>query len=207
MTADPLVSLRAYRQLAPWNLKDLTTLTATLLETAGVRPMNRAAAALPTERTIRYYVTRNLVAAPDGRGTTATYGYRHFLQVLAVKLRQMEGATLGAIARELRELTGDVLERRVATALGERLPPPDRLPVPGGRALSGGRAGRVYQVAAPPLPTDDPTAWHRIPVGPGAELMLRTDHPLADAPDELPRVGDAVRLSLGRLVTRRAGSS
>ena len=61
---DPLVNLRAYRQLAPWNLRDLAALTAAILDAAAVRPINAAAAAHPSERTIRFYVARHLVAAP-----------------------------------------------------------------------------------------------------------------------------------------------
>ncbi|NIQ53193.1 MAG: MerR family transcriptional regulator, partial [Gammaproteobacteria bacterium] len=83
-----------YRQLAPWNLRDLATLAGALLDASGVRPINAAASAHPSERTIRFYVTRQLVTPPEGRGTAATYSYRHLLQVLAIKLRQMEGITL-----------------------------------------------------------------------------------------------------------------
>ena len=205
MSADPLATLREYRGLAPWNLHDLTTLTAALLEAAAVRPINPAAATRPNERTVRYYVTRGLVAAPEGRGTAATYGYRHLLQVLAVKLRQMEGATLDAISGELQQVTGDILERRVAAALGARLPHPDHLPLEGGDPFTGGRAGRAFHA-----PVDDPLdrdavagalPWRRVPVGPGAELHLRADHPLAD-PRRLGDAAEAVRLSLGRLVAR-----
>ena len=41
------------------------------------------------------------VAPPalDKRGTAAVYSYRHLLQVLAIKLRQMEGATLEAMKK------------------------------------------------------------------------------------------------------------
>ena len=65
------------------------------------------------ERTVRFYVGRGLLGGPEGRGTAATYSYRHLLQLLAIKLRQMEGATLGAIEKELAESPGDVLEKRV----------------------------------------------------------------------------------------------
>ena len=95
---DPLYTLRQYRQLAPWNLRDLASLAGAILESSGVRPLNAAASSRPNERTIRFYVTRGLVTSPDGRGTAATYGYRHLLQVLSIKLWQMEGATLASIA-------------------------------------------------------------------------------------------------------------
>ncbi|HEX9693090.1 MAG TPA: MerR family transcriptional regulator [Gemmatimonadales bacterium] len=174
---DPLLTLRTYRALAPWSLKDLTSIACGILRASGVKPVNAAASTLPSERTIRFYVTRGLVTTPDGRGTAATYAYRHLLHVLAVKLRQMEGATLERIGAELRETSGDVLERRVAAALGETLPPPSLLPLADGQGLRGGRAGRA--VAAP---TDAGTAldvpgraWRHIAVADGVEVTIRDD--------------------------------
>jgi MerR HTH family regulatory protein len=126
---DPLAVLREYRALAPWGLRDLAGLSAGILDASGVVPVNAAARARPSERTIRFYVARGLVSPPDGRGTAAVYSYRHLLQVLAIKLRQMEGATLEAMTREFSGLTGDLIERRVAGVLGPALPRPDRLPL------------------------------------------------------------------------------
>jgi hypothetical protein len=105
---DALTTLREYRNLAPWGLRDLAALAAGILDASGVVPLNAAARARPTERTIRFYVARNLVSPPDGRGTAAVYSYRHLLQVLAIKLRQMEGATHDALTREFSGLTGDI---------------------------------------------------------------------------------------------------
>ncbi|HEY6947417.1 MAG TPA: MerR family transcriptional regulator, partial [Gemmatimonadales bacterium] len=121
---DPLATLREYRPLAPWGLRDLTAIAAGILDVSGIVPVSSVARSRPTERTIRFYVARGLVSPPEGRGTAATYGYRHLLQVLAVKLRQMEGATLDTIIREMAGLTGDAIERRAAAALGSRLPAP-----------------------------------------------------------------------------------
>ena len=119
---DPLQTLRAYHGLAPWSLRDLAAIAGTLLEASGIVPVNVAARARPSERTIRFYVMKGLVDPPEGRGTAAVYRYRHLLQVLAIKLRQMEGASLEVLAREFTDLTGDVLERRVAAVLGPGLP-------------------------------------------------------------------------------------
>ena len=120
--ADPLTTLREYRALAPWGLRDLAALAGGILDASGVVPVNAAARARPSERTIRFYVARGLVSPPDGRGTAAVYSYRHLLQVLAIKLRQMEGATLESMLKEFAGLTGDLIERRAATALGPGLP-------------------------------------------------------------------------------------
>jgi hypothetical protein len=174
--ADPLLTLREYRRFAPWNVRDLAATAGAILGRSRVRPVAASASASPAERTIRFYVARGLLGPPEGRGTAATYSYRHLLQVLAIKLRQMEGATLKTIARELGEATGDVLERRVAAALGDRLPAPEDLPV-----ASAGRAFHQRPASSDaPFPTD---CWRRIEVAPGVELHLSTTHPLSVSPE------------------------
>jgi DNA-binding transcriptional MerR regulator len=178
---DPLQALRAYHGLAPWSLRDLAALSAMLLEASAVVPVNVAARARPSERTVRFYVTRGLVDPPEGRGTAAVYRYRHLLQVLAIKLRQMEGASLEALAGEFKEQTGDMLERRVAAALGPALPMPDELgalervlPARGrsARALRPRRADQAADAGPRSL------LLRRIPVTPGVELAIEAGHPL-----------------------------
>ena len=185
---DPLSILREYRQLAPWNLHDMVAVAGAILDSANVTPINAAATAHPNERTIRFYVTRGLVNPPEGRGTAATYGYRHLLQILGIKLRQMEGATLGQIETELAQTTGDVLERRVAAALGPGLPAPESLDWAGFERPATGRAGRVlqHQGGEPQtfaLEKDKPRVangvWLRISVSNGVELHVNDGHPLA----------------------------
>lgn len=216
--ADPLLALRAYRDLAPWSLRDLAHVTGAILDASGIRPVNAAAAVTPNERTIRFYVTRKVVAPPDGRGTAATYSYRHLLQVLAVKLRQMEGATLTAITAELPQMTGDVLERRVAAALGAGLPTPDQLPMEGNRPAARGRAGKALHVrllgasrladaAQPAADALEPTTCHRIPVAPGLVLEIASDHPLARHAGRFRELAHAVRLALGPALARETEKS
>ena len=177
--ADPLAALREYRALAPWSLRDLAALAGAILEASGVFPVNAAARARPSERTIRFYVSRNLVSPPEGRGTAAVYSYRHLLQVLAIKLRQMEGATLGVITRELGDTGGDVLERRVASQLGTGLPTPGQLDLGPPTGAPRGRMSRVTH-AWPPRALEDgpgPRTCRRLPLGAGAELLIDEQHP------------------------------
>jgi hypothetical protein len=181
--ADPLTALRAYRALAPWSLRDLAGLAGALLEASNIVPVNAAARAHPVERTIRFYVARGLVSPPEGRGTAATYGYRHLLQVLAIKLRQMEGATLDSLGKELAELAGDILERRVASALGPALPLPERVLAGPGNHEPRGRVARAMQSALPvPGQAPRPTTCRRVPCGPGVELLLDERHPALQVP-------------------------
>jgi DNA-binding transcriptional MerR regulator len=208
-TKEALPVLLEYRQFAPWNLHDLTAVTGALLEASGVRPTNAAATARPTDRTIRYYVTRGIVSPPDGRGTSATYSYRHLLQVLSVKLRQMEGASLSRIAAELAEQTGDIIERRVAAALGDSLAPPSLLFLRDPEALRG-RAGQAIHSWTQVAPTGQATPetnqsaaatkWHRIPVVRGMELHVHADHPVAKHVGRAEEIADAVRLAVNRIL-------
>jgi hypothetical protein len=114
---------------------------------------------------------------PDGAGTSATYNYRHFLQLLAIKLRQREGSTLEGIKQEMKDTTGDALERRVAQSLA---------PV-----LLTGRPGTAE------LDDEAPASWRRVPVAEGIELHLRADSPAARE-DTMVALREALRSTLGR---------
>src|SRR5213076_247595 len=185
---EPLQVLREYRNLAPWNLRDLSALVGAVLDASAITPINAAARAHPSERTIRFYVTKGLVSPPEGRGTAATYSYRHFLQLLWIKLRQMEGATLATITKEMQDQTGDVLERRAAQALGASLLVPDRLQVRSRGAPPRGKSRRAltaWIARDAERDAEVPSSWRRIPVGRGLELHIETGHPLARlGPDE-----------------------
>jgi DNA-binding transcriptional MerR regulator len=190
--SDPLVTLREYAKLAPWNIRDLAALSGGILSASGVTPINAAAQSQPSDRTIRFYVTRRLMSPPEGRGTAATYGYRHLLQLLSIKLRQMEGATLATITKDITEAPGDVLEKRVASALGT-LPSPEQLDFRGHVAPRGRVARAVNQRAASNGGSDAPAgAWYRIALDDGAEVSLRQDHPAARTAAQRQRLADRI---------------
>jgi DNA-binding transcriptional MerR regulator len=184
--SDPLLTLREYAKLAPWNIRDLAALSGGILAASGVTPINAAAQSQPSDRTIRFYVTRHLMSPPEGRGTAATYGYRHLLQLLSIKLRQMEGATLATITRDITDSPGDVLEKRVASSLGD-LPAPDAIAFRGTSAPRGRVARAVSHHAREDRTATGPAAylpaaagtWYRLSLGDGAEIALRHDHPAA----------------------------
>jgi hypothetical protein len=176
--SEPFVTLlRAHAKLAPWNARGLAAHATGLAESAGMRPTNAAARAALSARGVRFYVANGLLDRPEGRGTAATYGYRHLLQLLAIKIRQREGQTLDVIKRELAQVTGDALERRVAQALAPVLGP---TPSPVAAEASA-------QEASPD------TLWRRLAIAPGVELLLRSD---AAAPGS-EAVRRAVRSALG----------
>src|SRR5579872_5890687 len=121
MAESPIALLRVHQRYAPWNARSLAAHVTAVVDSVGMRPTNASARAAPTARAVRFYVANGLLDRPEGSGTAAIYHYRHFLQLLAIKIRQREGITLAVIKGEMREVTGDALERRVATALAGTL--------------------------------------------------------------------------------------
>jgi DNA-binding transcriptional MerR regulator len=176
MAESPVPLLRAHARHAPWNARGLAAHAAALVDSAGVKPTNASARAMPSARAVRFYVANGLLDRPEGAGTAATYGYRHLLQLLAIKIRQREGQTLDAIKSEMREVTGDALERRVATSLAP--------------ALS------LQMDASMTKPGASDASWRRISVADGIELHVRDDSPAAHD-DTLVALRDAVRRTLG----------
>jgi Ca-activated chloride channel family protein len=95
------------------------------------------AAELPV-RTIRYYLQRGLLPAPEFRGPQTVYTGAHRIRLDALRLLQERGLGLDAIARLLDALPD---ERIAALARGEELP--ELVPLAG---------AAVLPTAAPPEP-------------------------------------------------------
>jgi DNA-binding transcriptional MerR regulator len=178
MTETPIGLLRAHARHAPWNARGLASHVAGLVDSIGVRPTNASARAAPSARSIRYYVSNGLLDRPEGTGTSATYGYRHFLQLLSVKIRQREGATLESIKLEMAALTGDALERRVATSLAAAL-------------------GATAETRRVNSDGDGPSSWRRVVIADGVELHIRDDSP-SGSDETVLAMREAVRSALGR---------
>ena len=169
--------MRAHSRLAPWNARGLAAHVTALVDAAGVRPTNASARAAPSARAVRFYVASGLLDHPDGAGTSATYNYRHLLQLLAIKIRQREGATLDVIKNEMKDFTGDALERRVATSLAPTL------------VLGTDVTAR--------RDNDSASAWRRVNIADGIEIHVREDSPAAREGSVIA-IREAVRAALGR---------
>jgi DNA-binding transcriptional MerR regulator len=178
MAETSIALLRAHARHAPWNARGLASHVSGLVDAAGVRPTNASARMAPTARSIRFYIANGLLDRPVGAGTAATYNYRHFLQLLAIKIRQREGATLDMIKKEMHDLTGDALERRVATSLAAAL-----------GAHTDSRPGHSEGAPA--------TNWRRIAVADGVELHVRDDSTAAHESSVLA-MREAARAALAR---------
>jgi DNA-binding transcriptional MerR regulator len=178
MADSPITLLRAHAKHAPWNARGLAAHVTALVDAAGVRPTNASARAAPSARSIRFYVANGLLARPEGTGTSATYNYRHFLQLLAIKIRQREGGTLDTIKKEMAEFAGDALERRVAASLAASL-------------------GATVETRRQAQDDEPSPSWRRMAVADGVELHVRDDSP-ASRDAALLAMREAVRAALGR---------
>ena len=177
MAESPVPLLRAHARHAPFNARGLAAHASSLVDAAGMKPTNASARAMPSARAVRFYVANGLLDRPEGAGTAATYGYRHLLQLLAIKIRQREGQTLDAIKQEMREVTGDALERRVATSLAPAL-----------------------TLQLDPIVSRDATStasWRRVSIADGVELHVRDDSPAA-RDDLIVTMRESLRSTLGR---------
>src|SRR3954469_13209048 len=175
MADTPVTLLRVHAKQAPWNARGLAAHVTSLVDAAGLRPTNASARAAPSARSVRFYVSHGLLDRPEGTGTAATYGYRHLLQLLGIKIRQREGQRLEVIKREMKELAADALDRRVATSLAP--------------ALATGSDVAVQH------DDDRPAVWRRLPVADGIELHVRDDSPAARE-SALVAMRDAIRGAL-----------
>lgn len=177
MPESPVPLLRAHARLAPWNARGLAAHAAALVDAAGMKPTNASARAMPSARAVRFYVANRLLDRPEGSGTAATYNYRHLLQLLAIKIRQREGQTLDAIKAEMRETTGDALERRVAQSLAPAL--------------------TLHMDPVVPRDGSAVAAWRRVAIAEGVELHVRDDSP-ASRDETLAAMRDTLRNALQR---------
>jgi DNA-binding transcriptional MerR regulator len=136
----PLVSTS--RRRAEWKLAELAA-------QAGVPP-----------RTVRYYVQRGLLPAPDFRGPDTAYGEEHLWRLKAIRQLQARFLPLDAIQAELGRLTPEGVR-----ALAEAPLPP-----------SGTLAAPLPPAGAPPPtrmePPGVPLTYQRWELAPGLELHL-----------------------------------
>jgi len=170
---------------------DLDALAAAahrLLRQARLRVDDGRVAGAPDARGIRYYQTLGVIDRPlryDGR--RAIYGYRHLLQLLAIRQLQREGYPLAVIQATLPARTTDVLEQSLVQALAPQAAAHAAAPVAADETASVGPA------------TTEPAALPQAPrriltgeVAPGITLSIDPGR-VADADERFARI--AARLA------------
>lgn len=110
MNSELLQAMDAFRDRTDISIEELVGLIARWTPAVAARQSRHKVTEIPTERTIRYYVSAGLIDRPlRFEGTRALYGFRHFLQALSIKalqaryfpLRKVRSVIAGRTALEL----------------------------------------------------------------------------------------------------------
>lgn len=138
-------------------------------------------------RTVRYYVQRGLLPAPEFRGKYTTYADLHLVRLRAIKRLQEAHLPLDAIQARLDGASPGELDRIArgeGTLAGAAEPTPDR-------------AARPDRIPAAPRRHDPGgETWRRIELAPGVELFVR-----ADAGAEARRIAREIQSQYGSTPT------
>ncbi len=148
-----------------------------------------AAEAGVSPRTVRYYVQRGLLPAPEFRGKDTAYGREHLLRLQAIKRLQQQHMPLDEIQVRLASASEAELSR---IARGEA-PPGSRQPFDEPRDTGTVRRGHPYRSPGDPLrdpfespfmpyplvppdgaPVDPSATAHVYTLAPGVDLLVRT---------------------------------
>lgn len=116
-----------------------------------------ALAAGLSPRTVRYYIQRGLLPAPEFRGPDTVYGQLHLALLQAIR-------TLQARMWPLEQIAGAFQNCQDATAVAARLDQLVDAPAPPSLPIS------PANTVAEPAPSPEP--WGRVQLAPGIELWL-----------------------------------
>jgi DNA-binding transcriptional MerR regulator len=115
--------LAVHRSKENLRIDDLVHLAAEVIPQVAGRQDRHKVTAIPDTRTLRYYIHEGLVDRPHGTtGPSALYGYRHLLQLVAVKVLQSHYLPIRRIREVLQTLDTPALEERLQ-AWGQAIAP------------------------------------------------------------------------------------
>jgi DNA-binding transcriptional MerR regulator len=146
---------------------------------------------LPDERTVRYYLAEGLISTvSEKQGTASLYGYRHLLQLLAIKRLQADYLPI----RKIRELIENKTEAELEELLGlgvqpGRNPALEYLKPLLERPLASALAAEVSLFRRESSPEPPSAVWSRFEVEPGLELHIRDDYQPPTEAKERRRLG------------------
>jgi DNA-binding transcriptional MerR regulator len=141
---------------------------------------------MPSARTIRFYTANSLVDKPMVREDKhARYGYRHLLQVMAIKYLQSQYLPLVKIRSLVENISNRDLELLIpdispVTAAHRGIARADRMVVENSflPQTFSFDSRKPQQETAPVDPGSDPgephDTWRRVEIGPGIELHVHT---------------------------------
>lgn len=163
---------------------------------------------IPSERTIRFYTANKLVDKPVAKeGLNARYGYRHLLQVMAIKYLQSQYLPLVKIRSLVENASNRDLELLIpeispVTAGHRGITRADRTVVENSflPQVFAFNTSHQKQGTAPVDPMIDvgetPDTWRRVEIGPGIELHV---HAAALSGTDIERLRGMLLRELGVL--------
>lgn len=150
---------------------------------------------LPDERTIRYYLTENLISPAEEKfGTASVFGYLQLLQLLAVKklqadelpIRSIRKIVEGRTERELEKLIGVEPDNKAETAAQKQSLKNEAQiylenllvssSAPTARLQPNRQTGALNPIPAPIVA--DANLWERIEIEPGLEIHVAENYAL-----------------------------
>jgi DNA-binding transcriptional MerR regulator len=163
---------------------------------------------MPSERTIRFYTANKLVDKPvTTEGAHALYGYRHLLQILAIKYLQSQYLPLVKIRSLVENISNRDLELLIpeispVTAAHRGIAREDRPVVENSffpqafsfNSLQSTQGSDPVETSSERGVTDN--TWHRVEIGPGIELQV---HTAALTKQDIERLRGALLRELGIL--------
>jgi DNA-binding transcriptional MerR regulator len=118
-------AIKQWRTWSSGSVDELAAIGTAFVWALGLEPLpGTAASATVNRRTIRYYISSQLMDPPDGERRLAIYHQRHLLQLIYIKARQHAGDRLREIRADLKESDRESLEALVIQALPETVPEP-----------------------------------------------------------------------------------
>jgi DNA-binding transcriptional MerR regulator len=193
----PVRLFHKYRGLRNLTLASLLAAVVELLPKLVGRQVRYRVTELPTERTLRYYITQGLVDSPSGKkGTSSLYGYRHLLQVLAIKYLQSQYLPLKKIRALLKGRSNRELELLLPDSKTHRASLDTVL-------KDGGTAGESEPPVRRPSPGGE--RWRRVKVRAGLEIHFREDIAAPRDPEELRKWQEDLLRPLERLWLEAGG--
>jgi DNA-binding transcriptional MerR regulator len=193
----PVKLFHKYRGLSDFTLGSLLAAARNILPDLVGRQTRYKVTEMPSERTIRYYLSHRLLDRPLGRkGTASIFGYRHLLQVLAIKYMQSQYLPLKKIESVMRGLSNRELEQLLpegqADTLTRKPPSSGMIPLQG-----------TFHPPARTLPGE--RRWRHFTVAPGVELNLREEFAPPRNRGELDRLERRIRHLLESLFHNPGG--
>jgi len=162
------VKLSDLRERIDLDLEGLAAAAAKLVPELVGRQTRYKVTDVPDLRTLRFYMTEGLLDGPlSYEGGCARFGYRHVLQVIAIKKLQSEYLPI----RKIREMLSGLDDRALDRMVRDGAPEP---PKPTGGLGTGLLRSILSRHSAP-------ISWSRHELAPGLEVHVRNDFPVRES--------------------------